>query len=299
MPPGNPISNPLYVTDLDHTLLQQDARLSAGARSRLTRLLRNGLPLTVASARSIVSIREILGGLPLTLPVIHYDGGMVSDWLAGDEHAGVAPRERHLFIESLDPALAASLLDEIARRGLHPMVSTHDGNATWIWHGGAANGGMAWYLDERRVANDDRIRQTAQPTDALSAPVVSMTMIDTADRLAPLEAWLAGSLDGRVQRHFYLNQYNRPWHWLSIHPARATKAAALERLLPALGRRPGDLVVFGDGDNDIPMFRLAGRAVAVANATDRLKAEADEIIGPNTADSVVEYLERDWTDDHG
>ena len=55
-----------------------------------------------------------------------------------------------------------------------------------------------------------------------------------------------------------------------------------------------DVTVFGDMVNDISMFRAAGRSVAVANADEELKAHADEVIGPHTDDSVVEYLRRQW-----
>lgn len=278
------IGQRLYVSDLDHTLLQQDATLSPGARRRLTRLLEDGLPFTVASARSLVSMREILGDLPLTLPVIHYNGGFISEWADG----------RNWFIETLDTPLAGRVIDELDRAGIAAMVSTHNDRENWIYHTGAGNAGMQWYLDGRRDARDDRPRQLARLAESLAEPVVAITAIDTHDRLAPMFERLGRELDGRIQMHFYENQYDRPWHWLSIYPGRATKASALERLLAALGRRAEDLVVFGDGDNDLPMFRLAGCAIAVENATEALKAQADRVIGPNTGDCVVDYIEQDW-----
>ena len=49
----------LYITDLDGTLLRSDATLSAFSRSVLTDLLSRGVLFTVASARSVTSIRSI------------------------------------------------------------------------------------------------------------------------------------------------------------------------------------------------------------------------------------------------
>ena len=54
------MSNVLYVSDLDGTLLQDDATLSPASRQILTSLLEEGLPLTVASARSVVSMQQML-----------------------------------------------------------------------------------------------------------------------------------------------------------------------------------------------------------------------------------------------
>ena len=54
------------------------------------------------------------------------------------------------------------------------------------------------------------------------------------------------------------------------------------------------LVVFGDEVNDIPLFRVATHAVAVANASPDLKLHATQVIGPNQEDSVVRYIRDHW-----
>ena len=64
--------NTIYVSDLDGTLLRDDATLSAFSRNVLRELLRNDIPFTVASARNVTSIRAILAGLKLHLPVIEF-----------------------------------------------------------------------------------------------------------------------------------------------------------------------------------------------------------------------------------
>ncbi len=51
----------LYVTDLDGTLIRDDLTLSDYSRSRLVSLLNEGVAITVATARSIVSLTAILG----------------------------------------------------------------------------------------------------------------------------------------------------------------------------------------------------------------------------------------------
>lgn len=52
-------------------------------------------------------------------------------------------------------------------------------------------------------------------------------------------------------------------------------------VLARLGISPKELTVFGDNANDIKMFKLPGRAIAVSNATNELKSYASEIIGSN------------------
>ena len=48
---------PLYVSDLDGTLLHPDGTLSAYSRTHLNQLIEDGLLFSVATARSTVSMR--------------------------------------------------------------------------------------------------------------------------------------------------------------------------------------------------------------------------------------------------
>ena len=69
--------NPLYVSDLDGTLLTNEATLSEYSKAELQRLLHEGVSFSVASARSVVSIRKIMQGLHLTLPTARRDSLIV------------------------------------------------------------------------------------------------------------------------------------------------------------------------------------------------------------------------------
>jgi hypothetical protein len=52
------------------------------------------------------------------------------------------------------------------------------------------------------------------------------------------------------------------------------------------------LTVFGDNYNDIGMFALANKAVAVANAQEGVKEKADIVLPhTNDEDAVAHYLE--------
>lgn len=81
--------------------------------------------------------------------------------------------------------------------------------------------------------------------------------------------------------------------WLEIMPERATKAEAALQLKKMCGC--DRLVVFGDGVNDIPMFKAADEGYAVENAVEELKEIATEIIGGNQQDGVAEWLKQHYS----
>ncbi|MEH2081916.1 MAG: HAD hydrolase family protein [Nostoc sp.] len=79
-----------------------------------------------------------------------------------------------------------------------------------------------------------------------------------------------------------------------MHDCKATKDQAIRTLVENYGLGESEIVVFGDQINDIKMFKIAARAIAVANTDAELKRYATLVIGLNTEDSVVKYIHQDW-----
>jgi hydroxymethylpyrimidine pyrophosphatase-like HAD family hydrolase len=63
-----------------------------------------------------------------------------------------------------------------------------------------------------------------------------------------------------------------------VLPPGISKRTGIEAALRAIGELPSVTVAVGDGENDIPLFAVAGVSVAVANAVDALKARADVVL---------------------
>ena len=276
----------LFISDLDGTLLGPDQRLSPWSRCELERMIADGLPFTVASARSATTMLETLDGLPLRLPMVALNGAAIYDPLT----------RRRRVIAQIPTPLAAEIYTLARSLGCAALVSCSEEACDLILHEplDADNGGIAWYLDDRRAADDRRLRELADPFALAPSGVTCLSLIHRRDRLEPIREALLARYGDSLVYHWYENMYDLRWHWLSVHPAAATKAHAIEILARELGFRPDQLVVFGDHDNDIPMFQLAGRAYAVAGAPEALKKHADAVIGPATDSSVVRTIADLW-----
>ena len=72
------------------------------------------------------------------------------------------------------------------------------------------------------------------------------------------------------------------------------KLPVFEKLLEELALSPGQVACMGDDIMDIPLIRRAGFGVAVANADDELKKQADFITcrkgGEGAVGEVIEYI---------
>ncbi len=75
-------------------------------------------------------------------------------------------------------------------------------------------------------------------------------------------------------------------HTYLIEPT--DKSRGILRMLELVGGRPEDAVVFGDGMNDISMFRKPFLSIAMGNARDELKAHADYITGDNDKGGILQ-----------
>ncbi|MBN1476241.1 HAD family hydrolase [Candidatus Sumerlaeota bacterium] len=271
----------LFITDLDGTLLRDDSTLSVRSSEALQRMLAEGLPLSIATARSIVSIREILGDLPLTLPVIENNGAFLSDLWTGE----------HFLIHDLPSHAPEEILALGIDHGCRPIVSSTDGRNDHLTCEGARNEGMGWYVENRSRYRDSRYREVSDIREAFERRVTCLTFIERQGVLERLHAALHSHLDGRLMMDLYENRYSRGWWWLTVQDVAVSKGHGLRALAERLRVDPANTVAFGDASNDIPMLEAAGHAVAVANALDEVKAVADEVIGSNEDDSVVGWLE--------
>lgn len=76
-----------------------------------------------------------------------------------------------------------------------------------------------------------------------------------------------------------------------VHPE-VNKARSLERAARMFGIERGDVLAFGDGDNDREMLAWAGVGAAMGNASDGAKKSADVVVPDNNSDGVAVTIEK-------
>lgn len=77
---------------------------------------------------------------------------------------------------------------------------------------------------------------------------------------------------------------------MEINSADANKGNGLKTLCGLLGLELSETMAFGDGLNDMEMIESAGIGVAMANAEEKLKAEADYITGSCDESGVAQAI---------
>ena len=269
----------LYISDLDGTLLLPDGSFPEDFKRRLNRLIDMGLRFTIATARNYDSAHPILNGLNLNLPVILFNGVYLTDFNSG------SILEYSHFIEK---TVVENMLELALPRGIDPFIYTF-GEKHKLYYQRATNPGSQAYV--KSLEGDGRLNQVNCFEFQEEEKISGFLLIDTHDHLEPIYQSLQEKHFDHLNLYFAEDVSMKGYYWLQSFHQEASKGNMLEALARKLEVPLDRTVVFGDYLNDLDMFRVAGRAIAVENALPEVKESAHEIIGSNSQGAVLQYLE--------
>ena len=262
----------LYVSDLDETLLRSDERLSDFTVQTINALIDRGMIFSYATARSALTAREVTRGLSPRLPVITYNGTFIVE-------QGSQNRLHSVVFSNTD---TEQILNVLLAHGLSPFVrSLTDEHERVRYQADCVTSAMQKYLNRR--IGDRRLTPIQSSRELLAGEVFCFTCMDDKERLLPALA----ALEDHFRCLFFRDNYTGEW-WLEVQPTAATKATAVLELKERLGC--SRVICFGNGENDISMFRVANECYAVENAHPSLKQISTGIIPSCDEDGVAKWL---------
>jgi hypothetical protein len=154
------------------------------------------------------------------------------------------------------------------------------------------------------VADRVLLKLDGEPDRALMMPEMSWVrkLEGAADSLPRVAAIQGGRVNARIREELEPRYRDRVHFFDSIGPtgkiiltitaATASKGAALQSACGFLGLNTRDVVAFGDAENDIEMFRVAGASVAMGQAEPEVKAMATTVTLRNDEAGVARAIER-------
>jgi Cof subfamily protein (haloacid dehalogenase superfamily) len=126
-----------------------------------------------------------------------------------------------------------------------------------------------------------------QSVDELIAEPVTRVVIRDPDATA--EEFI--ELAERLGLHG-INYYIGWTAWLDLAPQGVSKASGLESVCERLGVAADDVLVIGDGRNDVEMIQWAGRGVAMGQSPIEVQEAADDVTATVLEDGVALELAR-------
>lgn len=256
----------LVVSDVDGTLVDKRKNLADETVAAVARLRAAGVAFTIISARPMSGMRWIADRLDLDVPMGAFNGGLV--------------------FRRDGTILSHATVPEAVARGVIAMGQDAPVDI-WVfaddqWH--ATRGEGAHAESERRSANQEPV--VCDGFDHLLDRADKITFVsDEPEVLAGLrDKALAAFGDEAtiVQSQTY---------YLDVTARAANKGDGIAALAAAIGADLADTIAIGDQANDIAMFERAGRAIAMGNATEAVRAAADESTTSNDAAGVAHAID--------
>ena len=264
----------LFVSDLDGTLLTSKECISEYSLKHLNELIDGGLAFTYATARSLNSAAKACWGLRQNLPVILYNGAVIME----------PSTRRMLYNNHFNRGQLMYLKELFYRHNAWPLVYSFRGleeRVSWVTEKETA--GMRRYLERRK--DDPRLHPVTSREELAGDEIFYFNCIGKKEDLDALHEEVENSLDMKCiyERETYQTDY-----WCEIMPRSTSKGAAAEELKKILAAEK--LVVFGDGINDVELFKSADEKYAMKNADESRKALATSVIGYSEEDGVVKFI---------
>lgn len=263
----------LYVSDLDSTLLRSDATLSDFTRDTLNTLTKKGMLFSFATARSAVTAAAVTEGFEGTTPIIVYTGTFISD------------RKTKDIIVSNTMACdeTKAVKDAVNQFGFVPIVyALVDGVERFMYDPDVISTNVSRFI-KTREGDSRSIAVSGGFEGALQGDIFYFTFMEPREKLQPVYEFLRSKCNCLFQPDNYTDNW-----FLEVMPKAATKANGALKLKEMTGS--DRLVVFGDGYNDMELFRVADEAYAVDNAVEALKEIATGLIGNCDEDAVARWL---------
>ena len=270
----------LFITDLDHTFLHSTQTVSQFSKDIWNEKADHAM-LSIATARSFAKTNDFLKELKLNLPLITLDGAMVAD------------REKKLIdLNVLDKEIGDAIIEESKKFDIFPYVialSDHKNLDETFEIPSQLN-----YYQERLIKESYTLDKRLSYVKNIRGAKDTLKLVYMGEEkiLRPLSEHLSKIFKNNIEIKLAPENYMKCYFLTILHPL-SDKAHALTKVHEYLNIEATNTTVFGDGLNDIGMFKLAGTAVAVNNALNSVKSEADIILNEsNDEDAVAKYLQK-------
>jgi Cof subfamily protein (haloacid dehalogenase superfamily) len=262
------MANKAIVLDLDGTTLNERNTVNETLEQYIGELRESGKLIFIATGRTLEEVRDVL------------PAGMEADGMVTANGMSVFIGEEQIVEHALSTGLVEELVakagaeeifyevhpnegtrmallkdkDYMVKQGLIPKPGTVDENE-WL---------------SRQDAVEDKIRWSEQLDIKSVAKIYFFS-----NEMNTIRKWKSEL--GKIKQYNAFTTASSTHHNVEVTVEGITKATGVQLLLKHFQLAPEEILAVGDGENDLPLFKLAGHCVAMKNATDLVKEQADEV----------------------
>ncbi len=254
--------------DLNGTVLDPFNNISGELAGLLTHLREKGIKIFIATSKTIFEIKD------------SFPSQTICDGLVVANGMGCYINKEKIFEYTLPPSLVEKVIQMARKEKIyyeaHPLET----------------GRFALMKDQAYMVEEllNPIPPTLNKNELLSrrqALAEKINWVKEIDTFHLVKIYFFSMNPEKIRRWKQALQQLQPDHPFTILSSsdhnveimtdNVSKATGIRLLLEEYGLSPKDLMAVGDGENDLPMFDLAGYSVAMKNASETVQSKADEV----------------------
>ncbi len=261
----------ILVLDIDGTLTNSKKEVTPKTLEAVIRAQEEGIKVAIASGRPTAGIHKIAKTIKLDEYggyVLSYNGGKITNFQTGEI----------VYNETLPEEMIPSIYEE--------AIDSHVGIITYEGNEAIAGNGIDKYNELEGRINGIGLREVEDFPNYITFPINKCLLTGEPEHMAEVEQ--------KMKERFgnFLNIFRSEPFFVEVMPQNIDKAYSLGKLLKHLGLERSQMIACGDGFNDLSMIKYAGLGVAMANAQDVVKQEADYITLSNDEDGVAKVIDK-------
>jgi Cof subfamily protein (haloacid dehalogenase superfamily) len=252
--------------DLDGTLTNNEKKVTANTKEIVKKAISYGVKIILASGRPTMGIERVAEKLELNKLggfIIAYNGGQIIDC-----------KSNEIIYKKVIPNKYYNLICNIGRM---QKVQTLTYNSVGV----LAESNTDEYVIKEAYNNTIPICKVNKLEENIETEVTKFMMVGNHDKLLKAQLEVQETFRDNIDAFF-----SEPY-FLEVVPKGIEKATALKQTMEYLGLKRDELMACGDGLNDLSMLNYAGFSVAMENACEEVKKEADFITLSNEKDGVA------------
>lgn len=258
----------LIVSDLDGTLLNSQKLVSETSINLMQKAAEQNVDVSIATGRMHACAAFFGREIHSKVPVISCNGGMVR----------TADTDELIYEKYIDDTVAEALLAFLFENDVYCS-----------WYIGIKN--LAPYFSWKMFPDYITVKtlnfiETGKAYKKYTHKITQFILRD--NKKLPVD--ILAKLEEKFGK--YVSFQQNTGYTIDITPLATDKGTGLKLLAEYLGINQKEIMVLGDGDNDLPMFAYAGLSVAMGNAKNTVKEKATFVTVDCDNDGVAAAIKK-------
>ena len=245
----------MVVTDIDGTILKKDFTVSNNVINTIKELTKKDIKVVLATGRMYCAALKIAKMLDINTPLICYQGALIKNSCKDN---------KTLYVDPVKPNLALEILEVLKNKNIHTNL----------------------YLNDNLFCeNDNEIIKDYTNKRLIPYSIVDNLLdLDLNNQVNKIlaidpDAKLIENLTNELQKQYKNSLYivRSTKNFCEISSKNSNKGKAVKFLSNLFNIKKDEILAIGDEDNDIDLLKSAKIKIAMGNASEKLKQEANFI----------------------